>query len=212
MSHEAQVTSASSDIIVAKPATYYRMTRYVMVLAFVGMGLWFCYDGWIGWPYGNQRLEEISGELTAAQQANDTEAITRLSEEQKKYNHHKDTDILLQKVLGFVLPPLGIVMLVWALYNSRGVYRLSGQTLEVPGHPPVSFDHIRRLDKQLWDRKGIAYVDYDVDGQTGRLKLDDFVYERKPTDDIYKRIDDYVTQQTAGTGGEGGDDEASHAG
>jgi hypothetical protein len=61
----------------------------------------------------------------------------------------------------------------------------------------VNFDQIRRLDKKLWDRKGIAYVDYEVDGasELRRFRLDDFVYERKPTDQIYDRINAYVSAQ-----------------
>ena len=45
----------------------------------------------------------------------------------------------------------------------------------------------------MWDRKGIAFVGYEgLDGRPGKLKLDDFIYEREPTDAIFKRIEDYV--------------------
>ena len=51
---------------------------------------------------------------------------------------------------------------------------------------------ITAIDKRQWDRKGIAYVDYEVNGTHGRLKLDDFVYEREPTDRIYDAIVQFV--------------------
>jgi hypothetical protein len=65
----------------------------------------------------------------------------------------------------------------------------------------VPLDAITELDKRLWDRKGIAMVSYELPGGggSGTLKLDDFIYEREPTDEIYKRIEDYVApsaQQT----------------
>jgi hypothetical protein len=103
-------------------------------------------------------------------------------------------DLFLQKALGFALPPLAILFLIWSLYNSRGTYRLEDQTLSVPGHPPIGLDRIRRIDRKLWDRKGIVYLDYErPDGNgTGRIKLDDFVYDRKPTDLIFERIEAHL--------------------
>src|ERR1043165_4061239 len=46
--------------IIAKPATYYRMTRLVMALAFIGMGAWFGYDGWIGTDPADTDSTDIS--------------------------------------------------------------------------------------------------------------------------------------------------------
>jgi hypothetical protein len=73
----------------------------------------------------------------------------------------------------------------------------------------VPLSAIRRIDKRLWDRKGIAFIDYDLDGSGGaggRLKLDDFVYERKPTDEIYERIERFVTPPDDGPGASSGSD------
>jgi hypothetical protein len=64
--------------------------------------------------------------------------------------------------------------------------------ITAPGHPPIPFSAIRELDKRQWDRKGIAIVKYEVDGKTGSLTLDDFVYEQDPTDKIYDRVLAYV--------------------
>jgi hypothetical protein len=74
------------------------------------------------------------------------------------------------------------------LHVSRGTYRLTGDTLEVPGHPPVRLGEITEIDSSKWDRKGIAYLRYQTAGRaSGRMTLDDFVYEREPTDQIYDR-------------------------
>jgi hypothetical protein len=104
-------------------------------------------------------------------------------------------DLLIQRALGFILPPAGIAMLGWALFNSRGRVRLANGVLEVPGHPAISLENISSMDTTLWDRKGIAYVLYDVAGKQGKARLDDFVYDRKPVDQIYE----VIKQKLAGT-------------
>jgi hypothetical protein len=193
--------------IVAHAGRYYRNTRYLMTVLTVGMGLWFAYDGWVRYPQQNQRLAELSVEIVEARKAaEDARAsgdadreqteqaqLSALLAEQGKLKHHSASDLLLQRALGMGLPPLGIAFLAWSLYRSRGAYRLSGQTLSVPGHPPIQLDQIVRIDKQLWERKGIAHVDYETpEGRQGRITLDDFIYDRQPTDAIYARIEQFV--------------------
>jgi hypothetical protein len=88
------------------------------------------------------------------------------------------------------------------LYGTRGAYRLSGNTLHAPGHPPVPLDAVRAIDQSKWDRKGIVYIDYELNGKTGRLKLDDFMYQREPTDQIHDRIVAAVAPGESATTGE----------
>jgi hypothetical protein len=180
--------------IVARASTEYRVKRLIIVLMLVGMGLWFGYDGFIGWPRENARIEEIKKEIEAARKANDEAKVRSLDAESGKLKQHSPMDLNIQKALCFTLPPIGIGVLVWSLYNSRGNYRLSADdVLNVPGHPPIPLDAIRSIDKTDWDRKGIAYVHYELpNGAKGAARLDDFIYERKPTDDIFKRIEDYT--------------------
>jgi len=189
----AQVSTTTGGDIVARAGQYYRNTRYIMAALLIGMAGWFAYDGWVKWPEGNRKIADLQAQLNAAQEAKDDEKAGALSQELKKYTHHNDAAILLQKILACGLPPLGIALLVWTLRNSRGEYRLSGDTLSVPGHPPVKLDQIQSVDRALWDRKGIAYVEYEVPPHPrGRLRLDDFVYEREPTDRIFERIETHL--------------------
>lgn len=176
-STEPVPSGTADDPIVARAGRYYRNTRYVFCLGLIGMGLWFAYDGWVRYPR--------------------EQAMHR--ENPKTGKPHTDTDIKLQKVLGTTLPPAGILFLGWTLYRSRGAYRLAGNVLSVPGHPDVPLDAIRAMDKSRWDRKGIACVDYEVDapaGAAGRITLDDFIYERPPTDRIVERIEAHLSAST----------------
>lgn len=195
----------SSETIVATAGSYYRNMRYLMSAVIVGMGLWFAYDGWHAYPKQNiefhekkDRVAELVKQRTALEGTTDEaekakyEALTdehaKISAELKDLKEHTAMDLLIQRGLGFILPPAGLAMLGWALYNSRGKVRLANDVLEVPGHPPIPLGSVSSLDNTLWDRKGIAYVHYDVGGKQGKARLDDFVYDRKPVDAIYDVI------------------------
>jgi hypothetical protein len=110
--------------------------------------------------------------------------------------------------MGIALPPLGILLLVRCLYLSRGVYRLEDDVLHIAGHPPVPIEAIVAIDRSKWDRKGVAFLDYDLSHSTrgqntgsegsnarGRFKLDDFVYDRDPTDEIFRIIEQSMTSR-----------------
>jgi hypothetical protein len=160
-------STAPCDAIVAGPGRYYRNMRYLFVAGMLFLAAWFGYDGWVRYPRdaAQHRLNPKTGVP------------------------HSDTDIRLQRALAAVLPPAAVLFLAWTLYNTRGTYRLRGDVLSVPGHPNVPLDAVRAIDKSKWDRKGIAYVEYDVNGRQGRLRLDDFLYERAPTDRIVEQIE-----------------------
>jgi hypothetical protein len=163
-------TSRSQGAIVARAATYYRMTRYLMVVVLLGYGLWSLYDGFYKWPMQNHDA-----------QAKGIEVLP-----------HPGLDVPFNRVFGIVLPPLSIVMLIYILRRSRGEIRLDEQTLTAPGHPPITLDQVTAIDQRQWERKGIAYVEYDVGAKKGRVMLDDFIYERQPIDEMYEKIVAYV--------------------
>ena len=179
------VTSApeATGVVLASAGRYYRVARYLMTVLLMGYGAWSIYDGFYSWPNWPK---------------------THPLENPKTH-----TDIVLNQILGVSLPPMGLVVLGWAIYSSRGQYRMENGIITVPGHPPIPIDKIESIDRELWDRKGIAYVEYDLShtptatkgagpvsyqgvtrGARGKFKLDDFVYEREPTDLIFKAIED----------------------
>jgi hypothetical protein len=175
-------TDASTDMppepsgpVVARAGRYYRWTRFIMTLVLLIYGGLSIRDGFFTWPKWPQ---------------------THPYEKPKT-----QMDILFNQVLGVALPPLAILLLVRALYNSRGEYRIEDGVVYIPGHPPVPLEKIHSLNRELWDRKGIAYVKYDLNGTGVALappkrgdkftfRLDDFVYQRDPTDRIFKEIED----------------------
>lgn len=180
--------------IVATAGRYYRNTRYVMFVLLVGMGIWFGYDGFVNWPAVNVKVRALKDQQHRAELAGDQDRIGQLNAELKTLTERTDTDIMLQKVLACALPLLGLVVLARAIHNSRGEYRLSGTKLSVPGHPTIDLDDIKSVNNDLWDRKGIVWLKYETAAgaaggvMAGESRLDDFVYDRPPTDAIYDQI------------------------
>jgi hypothetical protein len=182
-------TEPPAGPIVARAGRYYRNTRLLMVLLVLGFGIACIYDGWVRWPRQNRELEQVDIKLEAAQRHQDQTAIRDLSAIRSELKIHTAMDLRIQKALGMILPPLAILLLIRALYISRGEYRLEEDVLHVPGHPPIPLEQITDVDQRLWDRKGILYFDYQLsDQKSGRVKLDDYVYAREPTDKIVDRI------------------------
>jgi hypothetical protein len=163
--------SQSQSDIVARGATYFRMTRIGMLILLVGIGAWFVYDGFFHWPAENA-----------------------LFTDPKLKPPHTWMDIMLNRALGIVLPPCGVFALALGLRQSRGEIRLSGSTLSVPGHAPILLDQIESIDKSLWEKKGIAIVEYHLsDGSKRKFRLDDYIYERSPIDEIFEIIEETMS-------------------
>lgn len=188
-STESSSTTDKPARVVARAGRYYRNTRYVMFILILGFGIACIYDGWVRWPRQNIELQQADADLALAQQKQDQAGIDRNSAIRAKLKHHTEMDLNIQKGLGIVLPPLAVILLIRAVYLSRGQYRLEDEVLYLPGHPPIPLSAITQVDRRLWDRKGILYVDYQLpDGKAGKAKMDDFIYNRKATDAIAERI------------------------
>ena len=164
--------------------------RYLMCTMIVAMGFWFMYDGHVGYPEHNRKHDELTARIDTAASTGDADTLAALTKERQDMgNKHSDADLQLQRLLGYAMPPLGIYYLIYMLRKLRGEIRLDNDTLTAPGHPPSPLSSITRLDNALWERKGIAKVSYKLaDGTEGNLTLDDFIYQRKPIDDIHAVI------------------------
>jgi hypothetical protein len=176
---------------VARRGGYFINVRYVITLLMVALGCWFLYDGFIGYPAENAEMRTLDRQIAEARAVADTDRRVQLEEERREMGDiHGPTDLLVQRVLGFTLPPLAIILLVRWLRMSRGEIRLEADdTLHAPDHPPVPASAVTDVDDARWDRKGISFISYELpDGTQDVIKLDDFVYERGPVDAIHDRL------------------------
>ncbi len=159
-----------SGPIVAPAGKEYRVKRFLLALLLLGYGLLSIRDGFFVYPREN------------AQALRDHPGIAKLP--------HATYDIPLNQAFGVALPPIAIFIVAWAMYSSPGSYQLDvDDVLHIVGHPPIPLSAVTAVDRRKWDRKGIAFIEYQLaDGTQGRAKLDDFIYLRVPTDRIFDRI------------------------
>ncbi len=191
---EASPAQATVEIL-APPDTRYRRKHLIFAFITFAVGFWFAYDGWIGWPKHNEEVRQVKLDIEKSRNAADQKKLeelqTKLSKMHEVYN---DWSIGLQKFLALLLPLAGIGYGIWTWHAARGRYRLVGHTLEIPGHGEIPLSDIRSIDKTRWDRKGIAVIHYQAHHpqRERSFKLDDFAYERKPTDEILDRLEAYL--------------------
>jgi hypothetical protein len=160
--------------IVARPALVHRLKISAVALMFLGFGIWCVRDGFFVWPRHN------------------AEARARGIKEP-----HPGFDVPLNQLLGIVLPLAGLALLGHMYRRSRGRYELSGTVISVPGHRSVPLESILRIDKRRWERKGIAEIEYDNGDGPRTFVLDDFYYQRQPTDQILARIEEFAKVTSA---------------
>ena len=169
-----------------------------MFIIIVAMGVWFVYDGFVAYPEANRKYDELVKQLNAMEKdpGRDEAKYLSVTLQVKSSSRHDDFSILLQKILGFVLPPIAIGLLIYWMRKSRGEIRLENGVMTLPGSPAVPLSAIDELDKELWDRKGIVTVYYTLENNTtGKFGLDDFIYQAHPIRAIVKAIEDELQAQ-----------------
>ena len=198
MSNQTQTAQAAGPVV-ARAGTYYRNARYIMFAIIVTMGVWFLYDGFVKYPAENVVYDDLSAKILTMDrnpQSRDEAEFLRLSTQRKTLTKHATFSLTVQKTLGFSLPPIALGLLGLWLHKSRGVIRLENGLLTVPGHPPVPLASIDELDKGLWEKKGIATIYYSLPGKiTGKVRLDDFIYEAGPVREIVKQVEAELQSQ-----------------
>ncbi|HSZ56870.1 MAG TPA: hypothetical protein VK797_14475 [Tepidisphaeraceae bacterium] len=165
----------SNVSLTARADIQYRWRVWAFFIMVFGYGLWSARDGFIKWPQDNVRNQAIR----------DRGGIG-----DKDHNY---AGILINRVLGVVLPAVSLPVFIWLMYRSRGAYQLGDGTLRVRGCEPVPIDRIVALDKSRFERKGVAIVEYQkADGSAASITLRDMVYERRTTDQIVEWIENYL--------------------
>ena len=104
--------TASTEPIIARGGKYYRNTRYIMAAIMIGLGIWFGFDGYVNWPKSNEIHEQLERQRLAMKSQQNEVAAEELMEKENQYKRHTPLDIMFQKLLCFVLPPLGILVLI----------------------------------------------------------------------------------------------------
>src|SRR5438034_9498870 len=136
MTSEAETipSAPAVDEIVARADKRYRGKHFFFALVIFVVGFWFVYDGFVGWPKHNDEVKAVEDGIERAESVRDLRKTDELKG--KLASMHKaytPMDLLIQRLLGCGLPFVGVLYGVWTAYATRGQYRLSGHTLEMPG-------------------------------------------------------------------------------
>lgn len=170
-------------------------------LAALGACGWFAYDGFVKYPHQQQMWQahnQIFEEHKKRQELYDpNEAAAEWQEmaaakgwPTKNPEGKSGTDILTQKAIAGITGPIGLFFCV-VFVTSRGRWvQADDQGLTTSAGKRSSYESITSLDKSRWQSKGIAVVHYSSDGQTGRIVLDDWKFEREPTKQILQIVED----------------------
>lgn len=171
----SEPTADPSGDIVARVDFQYRWRSFAFAFLILAIGLWCLHDGFLVYPRENAAWERMGNRA-----------------DRPARPPHDPPGVLFNQFAGILCTAISVPILIWREYRSRGEYRLSGRTLQVPGQPPVSFDEIQGLDLVRWDRKGIAVIECEVSGVRRRIALNDMIYQRGPTDRIVERIETHL--------------------
>jgi hypothetical protein len=161
-----------------------RMT--IMALVLNGIGLWFCYDGWIAWPAETKRYEQlvplIGGLIPEGKKINsENPEVVRVWTDYAKKNNLNPTvpkqrtpgDLFGQRTIGGILMIIGLSFVGWVALQHRKSVRADGDIITGADGETVHLDSIVEIDRRKWASKGIAYAIYEKNGKRRRLCLDD---------------------------------------
>jgi hypothetical protein len=165
-----------------------------MGLALVLFSLWCLYDGAIKYPQERQRALEDFKAQVREHHIPDVEKY--VAENWDKYAEENkirgEVDFVLQYVMAGVAGMVGLLLLSiplrlrgkWIEASDRGVSSSWGQAFD--------FDQVISLDKRKWRKKGIATVTYREGDRKRRFVLDDYKFDRYPTDDILFELEQRI--------------------
>lgn len=190
-----------ADPISCPITPWYTKRMSLMTLMFVGFGLYFLYDGFIGYPKKNaifdehERFVEIQDERKAFLEEGNTSSDWAKIREEKGYPQQDEwVDYALDK--GFPEEPpekrysttdqfffgalcigIGLAILGTMMLNKGKLLKADGISFTSPKGDRVLFSSAHRVDKRKWDNKGLAYVHYkDEKEKDQRAVIDDLKF------------------------------------
>jgi hypothetical protein len=158
--------------------------------AFLGIALWFLYDGVIAYPRQRERALAYR-ELKKEDRLDEWQefASQRGWPTKDPGKPKEEADFYVQRAIAFLAAVPGVLFSLlyirargrWIEANETGLRTSWGRQLE--------FGQIVSLDKKKWKSKGIAKILYRKNRRKRRLFLDDWKYEAEPTQAILREVE-----------------------
>jgi hypothetical protein len=186
-----------------------------MGIAAIAFALWFLYDGAITYP--NERERALAYLQLFTENKDDPVAFRDRWHELAKKNNwstnaegllnpeatepaKSENDIKLQFVMAGIVTAVALLLLSipfrargrWIEASATGITSSWGQGL--------NYDQVLELNKRQWRSKGIAKVTYHDGSRKQRFVIDDYKFDRYPTDAILYELEQHI-DPTLITGG-----------
>lgn len=158
---------------------------------------WALYDANIGYP---KKIEQFDKYLaTQAKYEEDWQKQWAKLVDEFGYDEvpeeKAEKDIPTQWVLFGITFPIGAYCLLSLGLWSRRYVGADNDKLYATGGVEVGFDKITRIDASRWETKGIARVFYDAGQGENAVVIDNWKYERAPSDAIYDLLVEQVDEE-----------------
>lgn len=173
----------------------YLMRYLVLAAVCLGLGVWFAYDGFIGYP---QQLEyaEAYAEIQKLPSREIEQRWTELTAEKgwpsklpSKSAEEIQSDIYGQYFWSALSFLVGIPALLLVI-RSRGTWVEPTETgLTTSWGQSMNYVDVQSLNKRKWAKKGIARATYRDGNTTRTFTFDDFKYDREPIGEMLRSLE-----------------------
>jgi hypothetical protein len=179
-----------------KEAFGYRNRLLLIALGALFYAALCVYDARIKYPdqiRANERIEELKAEHPIDWKDRWPEVAKENGwDGTKEPKDRSQGDIATQWWQFAVVFPIGMYCLISVLIWSRRSIGIDETKFYAYGGVEVPFEEITRIDAARWDNKGIARVYYNAGEVEKSVIIDDFKFERQPTNEIFKRLKEEV--------------------
>ncbi|MEM9414043.1 MAG: hypothetical protein AAGA29_01025 [Planctomycetota bacterium] len=199
MQDETNQTSqpeASGQRTRATVSSGYRWRLIIIGVVMVAFSGWAVYDATVKYPNKEKLRETFERETSGAEPGN---RLTVWAEYAGEHGLDKtepealsEFDILTQWLLFGISFPIGAYHLVQWMLWSRKFIEADDDGVRAHGNTAFTWDQVTAVDANKWDRKGIAYIEYDAGKGNSLLVLDDWKMEREPSDAIFALLQENV--------------------
>lgn len=186
----------------------------IMGICALGFALYCLYDGFVGYPQMRERgFAEFKEEMAKSPSRNMFSDASRremtLAEfevvadevdrhEWEAYSHDRGIksypDIIMQFVMAAGTGLIG-AMFLWGPIRSRGRWiEASDEGVTSSWGESFRYDEVEVVNKRAWRKKGIAKITYVSGGRRRTFVIDDFKFQRWPTDAILYELEQRIDQ------------------
>jgi len=189
--------------IQAKISRSYRWRIGVVGIAAIAFGCWFIYDWQVGYPkkralwleYQSVVDPDGDGQLVDNFEKAWAEHAEAKGLSTSKPKQISETDIQTQLYYGLPCFLVGLPFAVSALLMGRRFVEADDDAVWDHKGTRATWDQVSEIDKSRWATKGIAVI--HVEGGK-RIVLDDWKYDRTPTQQIMARVESKVAGDVPG--------------